>query len=238
MTKLLVILLLAGCMKVSAQGFASQFVPGLQVGSNKIKYEGGTKYKFGASLPVMELDRIGPKWYFNIGLTDGYYRLTSLNKQKKMARDSSKYAKNNGQLIGGRVGYVFGKGEFQRIGFSVNGSWSAVNAAMSYDPDRVVTYTTLGLGAIYYRKIGKSLNVMLKAGFEKMKGKEFAVNGRLLYMETTIAYEFFQKFGVSVQPALYGRKFDFTDKDHGGATLAGTKASQFVIKVGITKFLR
>jgi hypothetical protein len=237
-SKFLMVLLLSGIIKVYGQGFASQFVPGLQIGTNKVKYSTGDKYKFGASLALMEFDRVASRLYFNIGMNDGYYRLTSINRQKKMARDSTKYAKNNGQLFGMRLGMVFGKGEFQRIGFSLNGSFSALNGAMSYDPDKVVTYGSVGGGLVYYRKLSKQLHVMAKLGYESLKGKSFTVKGRLLYLETTIAYEFYQRFGVSVQPAFYSRKMDFIDKEHGDINRAGTKISQMVLKVGITKFLR
>jgi hypothetical protein len=78
---------------------------------------------------------------------------------------------------------------------------------------------------------------MAKLGYEKMKGKKDLVSGRLIFMEATVAYELYQKFGISVQPAFYGRKFDFTQKSNPVA-YTGTKASQFVLKIGITKFFR
>src|SRR4051812_35140532 len=111
MRKLLMILLLAGFIKGYGQGFASQFVPGLQLGSTKIKYSAGgaADYKYGAGLALMELDAMKGKLYFNVNASDFYYRITTLNKREKMRRDSSKFAKNNGEMFGARMGYGFGK---------------------------------------------------------------------------------------------------------------------------------
>lgn len=240
--KLLMLLLVAGFIKVHAQGMESQYVPGLQVGSNKVKV-GETKTKFGASLAVMEFDHVGHRMYYNIGLTDGYYRLTQMNKQKKNERDSIKPLKSNGQIFGMRWGMVFGKGEFQRIGFSLNGSFSSLNVAEAYTYDRLISYGSVGGGLVYYNRIGKSLNVMLKGGFEKLKGKKNTVDGRLIYFESTIGYELFQKFGVSVSPCFYSRKLNCIAKvgpsgSPADLTLTDVKASQFVLKIGIAKFLR
>ncbi len=234
--KLVLLLLIAGIVKVNAQGFESQFVPGLQVGTNSVKTSSG-KNKFGTSLAVMEFDHVGSRMYWNVGLSDGYYRLTSINKQKKNIRDSVKPLKSNGQLFGMRWGMVFGKGEFQRMGFSLNGSWSSFNGSQAYDWERMVTYGSFGGGLVYYRKIGKKLNVLAKLGYEMMKGKSYSVKGRLIYMEASIAYELYQKFGVCVQPAFYSRKTDFMDKDH-SIMHTGAKVTQFALKVGIARFLR
>lgn len=154
-------------------------------------------------------------------------------------RDSSTYAKNNGQLFGLRIGRLFGKGESSRFGISINGSWSSVNALKSYDINKGVNFGTFGGGFLVYQKIGKKLNMLLKGGYEIMKAKKYNVNGRLIYIEPTIAYEIFQRFGVSVSPSFYFRNFDFTNTDiTGSPVFAGTKANQVVLKIGIAKFLR
>jgi hypothetical protein len=235
LSKLMLLLILAGCYKASAQGMETQFVPGIQLGTTKIKYDSGDKYRFGASLALMEYDHVGHRVYFNIGMTDGYYRLTTLNRRAKMARDSAHYAKNNGEVFGMRMGLVFGKSEVQRIGGSINGSYNAVNAIKSYDPTNSLFYGSFGAGVVYWRKIGKSINVLLKAGFEKMSSKKYTLEGRLIYVEATVGYELFQKFGVSVQPAIYNRKMDFT---YSSVAYTGVKANQIALKIGISKFLR
>lgn len=233
--------LFISCLFTSAQGFDCQFVPALQVGSTSIKYTSGAlqDYKYGANLALMEYDHAGRRWYINTGLSDTYYRLTSLNRRQKMIRDSASYAKNNGQIFGMRIGRLFGKNEMRRVGFSINGSFSEVNAIKSYDINKAVTFGTFGGGFVFYQKIGKKLNVLLKGGYEVLKGKKYVVSGRQIYFEPVFAYEIYQRFGVCVSPSFYFKKFDFTNTNISGALpLTGTKANQFVLKVGIAKFLR
>jgi hypothetical protein len=210
---------------VYGQGFASQFVPGLQLGGTSGKHADGTKFKYGAGLAIMELDALKNKFYINVNASDFYYRVTTLNRRAKMLRDSSKLAKNNGQMFGMRLGYTFGKEAATRYGFFVGGSYSDINATQSYD------YGAFGGGLMFYKKLGKKLHAMAKVGYEVMKGKKYTVKGRTMLFEATVAYEFYQKFGISVQPAFYGRKFDFTgpvpSTGGTGAAYVGTKATQF-----------
>ncbi|MFN5182156.1 MAG: hypothetical protein ACK5D5_03925 [Bacteroidota bacterium] len=224
-----------GCI---AQGLELQFVPGVQLGYNKVSYSKNTSenYSYGASLPLMEFDHVGRRLYFNVAMSDLYYSLTSINRRAKMMRDSSKYAKNNGQLIGLRLGWVFGRNEIQRIGFSFNGSWSASNVTKSFDTYNNVSYATFGGGLVYYRQITSKIRTSIKGGFELIKGGKYKSNGSLIYVEPAVSYEIFQRYGFCIQPVVYLRNLDYTRTDLSDSPVfPATKVTQFALKIGFSK---
>ena len=234
-------LLLLSPIFLFSQGLQLQFVPGLQVGLNRVSNSSNSKssdFNYAASLPLMEFDHVGHRMYVNMNMSDMYYRLTSLNRREKMIRDADSYAKNNGQVIGIRIGWVFGNSDVQRIGFSLNGSWSSSNMSGSYDTQKNVSYGSFGGGLVVYRKINDKIRMSIKGGFELLKGGNYKVDGTMVYIEPAISYEIFQSYGVCIQPVVYLRGMKYNDVDlPASPTFTGSKISQFALKIGFSKSL-
>jgi len=235
--KLLVFALaLSGLCATAQVGINCQYFPGIQLGSVKVKFEGnpglGDKYKYAAGLPLMMIDRVGAKWYFNIDMNALYYGATQTNKANA---DKIKIAKTEGGYCATRVGYMFGKGDLRRFGFNINIGAMTSNLDSSRRVFEPRAYTNFGGGLIYYQKIGSKIRVVAKLGYEKYIAKSWMTSGKGTYFEGTVGYALFQKFGVSVMPCLYSKKFDYTSKYNGVATHA--KVSSFVLRMGLTKYL-
>lgn len=213
-------------------GFSCQYFPGLQVGSVKIKTDNpaiGT-LKYGASLPLLMIDKISNHWYTNIDLSALYYGATQTNKSND---NRLKVSKAEGAFLAGRLGYLFGKGDQFRMGPNINVGLSTSNLDSIKKPFDQRAYTNLGLGVVVYKKFGK-VKVALKVGYERYSAKGFINNGHGTYLETTIAYSIFQKYGLSVMPSFYSKKFEYIPKNAGVVTNA--KVTSFVIRFGLTKF--
>lgn len=219
-------------------GINCQYMPAIQFGSVKVKVTDpklGT-YKYGAGLPLMMLDRIGAKWYWNMDMNALYYGATQANKA---ADNQIKIAKTEGGYFSSRVGRMFGKGDQNRFGacFSLGYSTSNLDSAKkTFEPRGYMNY---GLGILYYQKMGK-LRFVGKVGYEKYSAK-FITKGKGsgIYIETTFAYMIYQKFGISLMPCIYSKKFNYTPELASGVSVAATdaKVSSTVFRLGITKFL-
>ncbi len=237
--KLLIVLLAIFGMKLSAQvGMNCQFVPGIQVGFVKVKSD-NTKlgdYKYGAALPVFMIDRLTAKWYTNLDMNALYYATTQFNNANA---GKIKIAKTEGAYVAGRLGYGFGKGESTRVGPNLNLGWGASNLDSSKRVLNVPSYTTIGGGLFFYQKIGTRIRAMVKGGFEKYSGKNAnnnvkALSGSGIYLEGTVAYNVYQKYGLSLMPAFYSKKFKY---NYGGeTTITNTKLKSIVIRFGFVKF--
>lgn len=231
-------LLLHGLLANAQVGINCQYIPAIQFGSVKVKVTDpkiGT-YKYGAGLPLMMLDRIGAKWYWNMDMNALYYGATQTNKA---ADGKIKIAKTEGGYFAGRMGRMFGKGDQTRFGLSLNLGYSTSNldsAKKTFDPRG---YLNFGGGLLFYKKFGK-LRFVGKFGYEKYSAK-FITKGKGsgTYIETTFAYMIYQKFGISLMPCIYSKKFNYTPKLASGTSVAATdaKVSSMVFRLGITKFL-
>lgn len=239
--QIITLLLAAGSLAATAQvGLNCQYLPGVQFGSVKVKTNNALlgEYKYGAALPLMMLDRVGNKWYWNMDMNALYYGATQGNKANS---GKIKIAKTEGGYFSMRAGRVFGKGEVSRVGFSVNFGWSASNLDSSIKVMDPKGYTNMGLGAVYYHKFGK-IRFVGRLGYEKLASKKYITKGSGLYLETTFAYKIYQKFGLSLSPCWYSKKFTYEPDGAGagntfpaGATEA--KVKSIVFRFGITKFL-
>lgn len=237
--KLTIALLALMSLSLKAQvGFNCQFVPGLQVGSVKVKTDNTylKDYKFGAPLPVFMVDRITSKWYTNMDMSALYYAATQYNNATAGKID---IAKTEGGYFAGRLGYGFGKGENFRVGPNLNAGWSASNLDSSKRVLNVPSYFSLGGGVFAYYKVNKRIRVSLKAGYEKYSNKSANNNvknlsGHGTYIEGAVAYNFYQKYGLAIMPAIISKKFQYT---YTGATLPNTaKVHSAVLRLGFTKF--
>ncbi len=224
-------LALSGLCATAQVGINCQYFPGIQLGSVKVKNTIGgveSKYRFAAGLPLMMIDRVGAKWYFNIDMNALYYGATQTNKANA---DKIKIAKSEGGFFAGRVGYLFGKGDLRRFGINLNVGYMTSNLDSTKQVFDTKKYVNLGGGLIYYQKIGGKIRVVAKLGYEIYSAKKFLTSGKGTYFEGTIGYSLFQKFGVSVMPCFYSKKFEYlnaTDK---------AKVSSFVLRMGLTKYL-
>lgn len=237
--KLLILLLGLLGLKISAQvGMNSQFVPGIQTGFVKVKSDNKKlgEYKYGAALPIFMIDRLTSKWYTNLDMNALYYATTQYNNANA---GKIKIAKTEGAYIAGRLGYGFGKSESMRVGPNLNLGWGASNLDSSKRVLNVPSYTTIGGGLFFYQKIGSRIRAMVKGGYEKYSGKNAnnnvkALTGSGIYIEGTVAYNIYQKYGVSVMPAFYSKKFQYNYM--GETTPTNTKIKSMVIRVGFAKF--
>ncbi|GIV27028.1 MAG: hypothetical protein KatS3mg027_0842 [Bacteroidia bacterium] len=219
-------------VKGQKYGLNCQYFPGLQFGSVKVSTNNPKlgNYSYGAGLPLLMIDRIA-KWYFNIDMNATYYGATTTNK----ANDNQiKISKAEGGFFSGRIGYMFGKNyDKPRIGLNFNLGFSTSNLDSVIRPFSQRGYTNLGGGLIYYQSIGK-MAVVAKVGYEKYAAKKYITQGSGFYFEGTVAYNFYQKFGLSVMPCFYSKNFTYTPKNDPNITTA--KVTSFVLRIGITKF--
>jgi hypothetical protein len=218
-------------------GMNCQYVPGIQLGSTTVKSEKWGKYHYGAGLATMMIDRMTDKWYVNMDMNSLYYSITQMNRGKY-----AKIAKNEGGLFGMRIGHVWGNDDSFRAGFSLNGGWMQSNIdsvkTVSLSNGGVKGFYNYGLGLIAYKKIGENLHTMAKIGYEKLKYKSTQMDGRQIYIETTIGYRLLDSYGLSVMPCLYMKKYQFNSQSHSGgdAVLDNGKSTTFVLRMGLTKF--
>jgi len=225
--------LLISSLFVKAQvGINCQYFPGLQVGFVKVKTDNAKlgEYKYGAGLPILMIDRIKDHWYLNADLSALYYGATQTNK----ANDNQiKISKAEGAFFSGRVGYMFGKGDQFRMGPNINVGSSTSNLDSLKKTFDQRAYTNLGLGVVAYKKFGK-LRLVGKVGYERYSAKTFITKAHGTYFEGTIAYSIYQKYGLSIMPTFYSKKFEYTPKND--ATVTNAKVKSFVIRFGLTKF--
>jgi hypothetical protein len=164
-----------------------------------------------------------------------YYGATQTNKA---ADGQIKIAKTEGGYFAGRMGRMFGKGDMFRFGVNLNVGYSTSNldsAKKTFDPRG---YVNFGGGILAYKKINKKIRVSAKFGYEKYSAKSFITKGHGTYIETTLAYMIYQKFGVSLSPCIYSKSFEYTPKVNGVVyTATNAKVSSTVFRLGITKFL-
>jgi hypothetical protein len=218
-------------------GLSSQYFPGLQLGAVTVNTGNPKfgKYKYAAGLPILMIDRMTNHWYTNIDMSALYYGVTQTNK----ANDNRiQISKGEGAVIAGRLGYVFGKGDQFRIGPNINFGSNTSNLDSSkatFIGNR--NYYNVGLGVIAYQKLGK-FRVIGKLGFERYSKKGYLTSGRGSYLEITVGRVIYQKYGLSIMPSFYAKKFGYIDKA-GVATAAApytAKVRMFVIRFGLTKF--
>lgn len=214
-------------------GMNCQYVPGIQFGAVKVKTNNaalGEKYSYGAGLPLMMIDRLTNHWYTNLDMNALYYAVTQTNK----AQDNKiKIAKTEGGYCAGRLGYAWGKGDQMRVGFSGNIGLSTSNLDSSKRALDPRGYTNFGGGLLLYKKLGK-IRFIGKVGYEKFTNKKFITKASGFYVETTIGYSFYQKYGISIMPCYYSKKFVYNTKANATATEA--KVTSFVLRLGLTKF--
>jgi hypothetical protein len=236
---LLFALIIQGLCATAQVGINCQYIPAIQFGSVKVKTDNpvlGT-YKYGAALPLMMLDRIGSKWYTNLDMNALYYGATQTNKA---ADGQIKIAKTEGGYFAGRFGRMFGKKETFRFGINANVGYSTSNldsAKRTFDPRG---YINFGGGLLVYKKINKKIRVAAKFGYEKYSAKGFITKGSGTYIETTVAYMVYQKYGLSIMPCIYSKNFQYTPKvaDNPLANIPTVaKVSSVVFRIGLTKFL-
>jgi hypothetical protein len=230
-------LLIHGLVATAQVGINCQYFPAIQFGSVKVKTDNAAlgTYKYGAGLPLMMIDRVGSKWYWNMDMNALYYGATQTNKA---ADGKIKVAKTEGGYCAGRVGRMFGKGDQFRFGINANVGYSTSNLDSSkrtFDPRG---YMNLGGGILAYKKIGK-IRVVAKFGYEKYSAKYITKGkGHGTYIETTFAYMVYQKYGISLSPCIYSKKFEYTSKLTTASALpTNAKVSSMVFRIGLTKFL-
>lgn len=236
--KVLLLTMLALSTASFAQvGINCQYIPGLQFGSVKIKTNNTAlgDYKYGAGMPLMMIDRFGAKWYWNLDMNALYYAATSMNKA---ADNQIKIAKTEGGMLAGRMGRLFGKGDQQRIGVCINWGWTASNLDSNKKTMDVPSYMNLGAGLLYYKKFGSKMRITMKLGYEGYSAKKYIEKASGIFFESTVAYMVFQKYGFSISPCYYSKKFNYTPSISGVALPATeAKLSSLVFRIGLTKFL-
>ncbi|MES2681534.1 MAG: hypothetical protein V4635_16685 [Bacteroidota bacterium] len=232
------LLLLATLTKAQTVGMNCQYFPGLQVGFVSVKATNNaqfSKYRFGAATPLLMIDRITNRWYVNMDFNALYYAATQTNKAND---DRIKISKAEGGLYAGRVGYMFGEKDDFRFGVNGNIGFLTSNLDSIDRPLKQRGYINYGLGVLAYKKIGK-FRAVAKVGYELYRKKNFITKGSGFYLEGTLGYSFFQKYGLSVMPCFYSKKFDYiplAEKSAGTMTEAKGKVRSFVLRVGLTKF--
>jgi hypothetical protein len=225
-------ILISGLFCHAQVGFNCQYFPGLQVGFVSVKTDNAAlgNYKYGAGLPILMIDRVTNHWYTNVDLSALYYGATQTNR----ANDNKiKISKAEGAFCSGRLGYMFGKGDQFRMGPNINIGASTSNLDSLKKTFSQRSYTNIGLGVIAYKKFGK-FRVVGKVGYERYSSKKFITAGHGTYLEVTIARSFFQKYGLSIMPCFYSKKFDYTPI--GNANLTHAKIKSMVLRFGLTKF--
>jgi hypothetical protein len=216
-------------------GMNCQYFPGLQVGFVSVKATNNpqfTKYRYGAAAPLLMIDRITSHWYFNVDMNALYYGATQTNKAND---DRIKISKAEGGLFAGRAGYLFGKGDNFRMGFSLNGGLMTSNLDSMNRPLKQKSYLDYGLGLVAYKKFGK-MRVSGKLGYEIYRKKNYLTKGGGFYLEGTIGYSFYQKYGLSISPCFYSKKMGYTPAGASTGTEAEAKVRSFVLRMGLTKF--
>ena len=237
------ILLITG-KAVNAQGvgMSCQYFPGIQIGAVSVKatnHPKFTKNSYGAGLPLLMIDKVTNHWYTNIDMSALYYGATQTNK----ANDNRlKISKAEGGVIAGRVGYLWGDGDQFRIGGNLNIGLSTSNLDSAVRPfkDQMFnkrSYYNYGLGVIAYKKFGK-FRAVGKVGYELYRRKGMITKASGFYFEGTLGYSFYQKYGISVMPCFYSKKFAYTPLGTNGSvpSEANAKVRSFVLRMGITKF--
>jgi len=219
-------------------GMSCQYFPGLQVGFVSVKTTGNTqfsKYRYGAPVPLLLIDKLANHWYTNLDFSAFYYAATQTNK----ANDNRlKISKAEGGLAAGRLGYAFGDGDQFRFGFFGAFGYSTSNLDSIDRPFKQRAYYNYGGGLIALKKFGK-FRVIGKIGYELYKMKNYVTKGSGMYFEGTIGYSFYQKYGISVMPCFYSKKMDYIPKTQDGVSSlnpANAKLKSFVLRIGLTKF--
>jgi hypothetical protein len=242
-SKLLLALFALFSLGLGAQvGMNCQFVPGLQVGAIKVKSDNAKikEYKYAAGLPIFMLDRLKNKWYANLDMNGLYYSVTQYNKSNRSKPDSTKLAKTEGGMFAGRIGYAFGKTDSRRIGINGNLGYCMSNLDASVKTlDGVAKYWNIGGGVFFYQKIGSKMRAMAKVGYEvysnkKASGNIATLKGKGTYLEATLAYNIYQKYGLAVMPAIYSKKFTYNYA--GDSNTTTTKVKNIALRFGFTKF--
>ena len=218
-------------------GMSCQYFPGLQVGFVSVKTTGSVayNYKYGAPVPLLLIDRLSNHWYTNLDFSSVYYAATQTNK----ANDNRlKISKAEGSVIAGRLGYAWGKGDQFRFGFFGAFGLSTSNLdslRMPMDQLQKKYYLNYGGGLVAYKKFGK-FKIMGKIGYDIYSRKSYITKGHGLYFEGTIGYTFYQKYGLSIMPCFFSKKFDYIPAGGSATTPANAKVKSFVLRIGLTKF--
>lgn len=243
MKKTVILLAIAiGSYTAGAQGVGMncQYFPGLQIGVVSIKatnHPKFTKNTFGAGAPLLMIDRVTNHWYTNMDFSALYYGATQTNK----ANDNRlKISKAEGGVFAGRLGYLWGDGDQFRMGGNLNFGFSTSNLDSAVKPfkDQIFNkrgYYNYGLGLIAYKKFGK-FRAVGKIGYELYRRKGMITKANGLYFEGTLGYSFYQKYGISIMPCFYSKKFNYLPLNSTSATESTAKVKSFVLKMGITKF--
>lgn len=219
-------------------GMNCQYFPGVQAGFVSVKATNNaqfSKYRFGAAVPLLMIDRITSRWYVNLDFNALYYGATQTNKAND---DRIKISKAEGGFCAGRLGYMFGDGDNFRFGINGNLGLMTSNLDSINRPLKQRSYLNYGLGVLAYKKFGK-FRAVGKVGYELYRKKDFITKGRGFYLEGTIGYSFYQKYGLSIMPCFYSKKFDYiplAEKAAGTMTEAQGKVRSFVLRLGLTKF--
>jgi|GEM_PF-3329950 len=218
-------------------GMSCQYFPGVQVGFTSVKLTAAgseMKYRYGAQLPLLLIDRLANHWYSNVDFSALYYKATQTNKAND---DRVKISKAEGGISALRLGYAFGEGDRSRIGFygAFGISTSNLDSLKKIDLFKDRAYFNYGIGIIALRKFGK-FRVIAKIGYDLYKKKNYVTKGHGLYFEGAIGYSFYQKYGISIMPCFYSKKMDFIPKDAPATVEANAKVKSFVLRVGLTRF--
>jgi hypothetical protein len=234
-TTILSLVMLITLGKAQDVGLSCQYFPGVQFGFVSVKATANpqfSKYRYGAGLPLLMIDRIKNNWYTNLDFSALYYGATQTNKAND---ERLKISKAEGALCAGRLGYMFGDGDQFRFGINGNLGITTSNLDSITRPLKQRSYFNYGLGILAYKKFGK-FRVVGKVGYELYAKKDYVTKGRGMYFEGTIGYSFYQKYGISVMPCFYSRKMDYIPEGKTATTTAGAKVRSFVLRIGLTKF--
>lgn len=232
------LLLTGSLLRAQGVGLNCQYFPGVQFGFVSVKSSGDprySKYKFGAGIPLLMIDRLTNHWYTHLDMNALYYSATQTNKAND---DRIKISKAEGGLFAGRVGYLFGDGDSFRFGVNGNLGYMTSNLDSLKRPFKQRGYYDYGLGVLAYKKFGK-FRVVGKVGYELYRKKNFLTKSHGMYFEGTIAYSFYQKYGLSLMPCLYTKTFNYMPVDNGSGSApaeAKAKVRSFVLRLGLTKF--
>lgn len=232
---ILTVLLITKLLQAQDVGMSCQYFPGLQLGSVSVKATGNpqfSKYRYGAGLPLLMIDRITSRWYTNLDFSALYYGATQTNKAND---ERLKISKAEGAMCAGRLGYMFGEGDQFRFGINGNLGLSTSNLDSTNRPLKQRSYFNYGIGVLAYKKFGK-FRAVGKVGYELYAKKDYITKGRGFYFEGTIGYSFYQKYGLSVMPCFYSRKMEYLPEGTTSNVPATAKVRSFVLRFGLTKF--
>ncbi len=228
------LLVIATLARSQTTGMSCQYFPGLQLGVVKVKTTDAPKgsYAFAAPLPILLFDKIKGHWYTNIDLSALYFAATQTNKAND---DRVKISKAEGALIAGRLGWMFGKKPDFKFGINGNFGLQTSNLDSLKKSFSQRNYFNYGLGVLVYKKMGK-LHASAKFGYEIYAKKNFITKGRGFYLEGTVGYNVFQKYGISVSPCFYSKGLTYAPE--GGSINAPAKArvTSLLIRFGLTRF--